>query len=146
MTLILADLTKVSSFNPTMDEKEHRRLIDQDLQRLFIGLRPDKVFTLTDAATIETDATRSFHFRVTLGGNRTLGNPTSGRDGQKLMWEIIQDSTGNRTLTFDTKFVFGSDIPDATLTTSATYRDFIGAVYNSVTDKWYVIALARGYA
>ena len=40
--------------------------------------------TLTDAATIATDASLGNLFRVTLGGNRTLGNPTNPVDGQKV--------------------------------------------------------------
>ena len=37
--------------------------------------------TLTDAATIATDANLSNTFTVTLGGNRTLGNPTNMTNG-----------------------------------------------------------------
>ena len=51
---------------------------------------------LTDAATIATDATASSLFRVTLAGNRTLGNPTGAFDGQRIMWEIKQDAIGGR--------------------------------------------------
>lgn len=100
---------------------------------------------LTDAATIATDASLGNHFRVTLGGNRTLGNPTNPTDGQRVIWEIIQDGTGTRTITLDTKFALGTDITAVTLTTTINKRDFMGAIYNSTADKWYVIALARGY-
>lgn len=100
---------------------------------------------LTDAATIATDASLGNHFRVTLGGNRTLGNPTNPTDGQKCLWEIIQDATGSRTITLDTKFALGTDITGVTLTTTASKRDFLGAVYNSTADKWYVIAFVKGY-
>lgn len=101
--------------------------------------------TLTDGATIATDASQSNHFRVTLGGNRTLSNPTNGSDGQKVIWELIQDATGSRTITLGAKFALGSDIGGITLTTTAGKRDFLGATYNSVADKWYVIAFVRGY-
>jgi len=100
---------------------------------------------LTDAATIATDASLGNHFRVTLGGNRTLGNPTNPVDGQRVIWEIIQDATGSRTITLDTAFALGTDITAVTLTTTASKRDFVGAVYNSTASKWYVIALSRGY-
>jgi hypothetical protein len=101
--------------------------------------------TLTDAATVATDASLGNHFRVTLGGNRTLGNPTNGTDGQKAMWEIIQDGTGSRTITLDTNFALGTDIASVTLTTTASKRDFLGAVFNAGTGKWYVIAFVKGY-
>lgn len=103
------------------------------------------VVTLTDAATIATDASLGNHFEVTLGGNRTLGNPTNPTDGQKATWEVLQDATGSRTLSFGTAFAFGTDIPSITLTTTASKRDFIGAVYNAVAAKWYVIAFVKGY-
>jgi len=100
---------------------------------------------LTDAATIATDASLGNHFRVTLGGNRTLGNPTNPTDGQKIMWEIIQDATGSRLLALDTAFALGADISSITLTTTAGKRDFLGAVYNAGAGKWYVIAFVKGY-
>lgn len=100
---------------------------------------------LSDAATVATNASLGNHFRVTLGGNRTLGNPTSSTDGQYSVWEIIQDATGNRTLTLDTKFSLGSDIFAVVLSTVANKRDFLGAIYNSTADKWYITAFVRGY-
>ncbi|MFX8844617.1 hypothetical protein ABTM93_19255, partial [Acinetobacter baumannii] len=56
-----------------------------------------KVVALTDAASIAVDCTLGNHFRVTLGGNRTLANPTGATDGQRLVFEVIQDGTGSRT-------------------------------------------------
>ena len=101
--------------------------------------------TLTDAATIATDASLGNHFRVTLGGSRTLGNPTNPTDGQKVIWELIQDATGSRTITLGSAFALGTDISSVTLTTTASKRDFLGAVYNSTASKWYVIAFTKGY-
>lgn len=101
--------------------------------------------TLTDAATVATDASLGNHFRVTLGGNRTLGNPTNVTDGQRIVWELIQDGTGSRTITLDTKFAFGTDLTGVTLTTTASKRDFLTAIYNIVEDKWYVVAFIKGY-
>ena len=101
--------------------------------------------TLTDATTVATDASLGNHFRVTLGGNRTLGNPTNMVDGQRVIWEIIQDATGSRTLTLGSAFALGTDIASTTLTTTASKRDFLGAIYNSTAAKWYVIAFVKGY-
>ena len=101
--------------------------------------------TLTDATTINTDASLGNHFRVTLGGNRTLANPTNAVDGQKIMWEIIQDATGSRTLTLGGKFALGTTVSSVTLTTTANKRDFLGAVYNATADKFYVLAFTQGF-
>lgn len=100
---------------------------------------------LTDQATISTDASLGNRFRVILGGNRTLGNPTNMTDGQSVIWEIIQDGTGNRTITLDSDFTLGADISAVTLSTAAGKRDFLGAIYNTAAGKWSVVALARGY-
>ena len=101
--------------------------------------------TLTDAPTIATNAALGNHFRVTLQGNRTLGTPTNPTDGKRITWEIIQDATGNRTLTRSAAFVVGSTIPSTTLTTTANKRDFLTAIYNASTAKWYVIDFVKGY-
>lgn len=103
------------------------------------------VATLTDAATIATDASLGNHFRVTLGGNRTLGNPTNPEDGQRCIWELIQDGTGSRTLTLGSKFLLGTDITAVTLTTTASKRDLLGAVYNQSLDKWLVCMFIKGF-
>jgi hypothetical protein len=100
---------------------------------------------LTDAATIATDASLGNQFRVTLAGNRTLANPSNPVDGQRVIWELIQDATGTRTITLDTAFGLGTDITSVTLSTAANKRDYLGAIYDSGASKWHVIAFLRGY-
>lgn len=101
--------------------------------------------TLADAATIATDASLAELFRVTIAGNRTLGNPTSPTDGQVVRWEIKQDPTGGRTLALAAKFVFGTDLPSITLSTAAGLTDILAAVYNAAQDEWRVLAFAKGF-
>lgn len=100
---------------------------------------------LTDAATIATDASLGNHFRVTLGGNRTLGNPTNPTDGQRVIWELIQDGSGTRTIALDTAFALGTDLTAVTLSTAINKRDFLGAIYNSTAVKWYVTSFIKGF-
>ncbi len=101
--------------------------------------------TLTYAATVTTDVSTGSYFRVTLTGNLTLANPTNPTDGQTVTWALIQDATGSRTLTLDTAFALGTTIASTTLTTTASKRDFLTAVYNSATTKWYVTNFVKGY-
>jgi len=101
--------------------------------------------TLTDAATIAVDAALGNTFTVTLGGNRTLGNPTNATNGQRLLFRIRQDATGSRTLALDTKYRFGTDITSITLTTTAAKTDYLGVIYHSGDDKFDVIAFVKGY-
>lgn len=88
---------------------------------------------LTDAATIATDAALSNHFSVTLGGNRTLANPTNMRDGGIYNWRIKQDGTGSRTLAYGSKFKWpGGTAP--TLSTAGGRIDRITGQYHAADD------------
>ncbi len=89
--------------------------------------------SLTDATSIATDASLSNTFRVTLGGNRTLANPTNLSDGVILNWKIKQDGTGSRTLAYGSKFKWGGG-STPTLTATANATDFITAQYHSDAD------------
>jgi hypothetical protein len=100
---------------------------------------------LVDAPTIATDASKGNVFRVTLGGNRTLGVPTNPSDAQKVVWEIIQDGVGGRELALSSAFKFGDDLSSITLSTSPGAIDYIGALFSSVSAKWSVLAFSRGY-
>lgn len=84
---------------------------------------------LTDAATITTDANTGPVFSVTLGGNRTLANPTNLVSGRTYVWIITQDATGGRTLAYGTTFDWGA-AGTPTLTTGANKVDVITAVYD----------------
>jgi hypothetical protein len=82
------------------------------------------VNTLVDGATITADFTIGNNFIVTLGGNRTLGAPTSAVAGQGGVITIQQDSTGNRTLAFNSVWKFPNGIVPA-LTTTANATDVL---------------------
>lgn len=105
----------------------------------------EKVIALTDAASIAVDASKGNIFDVTLGGNRTLSNPTGGIDGQKIMLRVRQDGTGSRTLSFDTKYRFSSALPSPTLSTAADALDYLGFIYNQADDQWDYIAQVFGF-
>jgi len=98
---------------------------------------------LLDQATIATDATLGRHFYVTLAGNRTLGKPTGMKGGQRILYEFIQDGTGSRTITLNSAFDVGAFT--VTLTTTASKRDFMEAVYSDTDGKFYVISFVKGY-
>lgn len=78
------------------------------------------VTALTDASTIAVNFALSNHFSVTLGGNRTLGNPTNMVAGQSGAIWITQDGTGGRTLAYDSYWDFsGGTAPTVTSTAGA---------------------------
>jgi hypothetical protein len=79
--------------------------------------------SLTDAATITPDFNTGFNFHVTLGGNRTLANPTNAKAGQGGRIRVTQDGTGTRTLAFGANWLFPGG--DPTLSTAAGAIDII---------------------
>lgn len=103
------------------------------------------IVALVDAANIATDASLGNLFTVTLGGNRNLSAPTNPIDGQKIIYKITQDGTGNRGLTFDAIFDFGLDIVSFTPSTGAGKTDYIGCIYSSSATKWNVVATSKGF-
>jgi len=82
------------------------------------------VSALSDGSTITVDFTSGIHHSVTLGGNRTFGNPSNDGSavGQSGSIFITQDGTGSRTASFhsDYKFVGGTA---PTLSTAANAVD-----------------------
>lgn len=148
-----SDLTAIASLSATNDDIIQRKggaWVNRSLAQLAEDLNPAAApQTLTDGATINTDAALGDHFRVTLGGNRTLAAPSNPEDGKKILFEFIQDGTGSRTITLATgssgTFLLGADIPSVILSTGANKRDFMGAIYISAISRWCVIAFIKGY-
>lgn len=103
------------------------------------------VVVLAYSSTIAVNAQLGGHFRVTLGGSPTISNPTNPTDGQKITFELIQDSTGSRSVTWGTAYNFGRGSPP-TLTTTAGKRDLVGFVYSASESDWlYAGAGIGGY-
>jgi hypothetical protein len=82
------------------------------------------VTALTDGATITADFAVSNNFSVTLGGNRTLANPTNQTAGQSGAITITQDATGSRTLAYGSNWKFSNGTAP-TLTTTANAVDIL---------------------
>lgn len=80
--------------------------------------------TLTDATTIAVDMSTFLNASVTLGGNRTLGNPTNTKVGQTGYIKIVQDATGSRTLAYGSNWEFGGGVAPV-LTTTANAVDIL---------------------
>jgi hypothetical protein len=90
------------------------------------------ITALTDGATITPDFAAANNFSVTLGGSRTLANPTNLTAGQSGTIVITQDGTGSRTLAYGGYFKFaGGTAP--TLTTTAAAVDVIAYYVESST-------------
>jgi hypothetical protein len=88
--------------------------------------------TLTDGATITPDLAADCNFTVTLGGNRTIANPTNITAGQSGSIFIVQDATGGRTASWGSFWDFpGGTAP--TLSTAANAVDRVDYIVRSST-------------
>ena len=127
----------------TLDEVTTAQWRDNTADKL---LSTDQVWdamaevTLSDGANIALDLSTGFDFTVTLGGNRTLDNPTNAKVGQRGRIRVVQDGTGSRTLSFGTsyEFVVGTA---PTLTTTASAEDVL--YYDVISSTRILITVAR---
>ena len=88
------------------------------------------VVTLADATSVVPDLNTSNVFAVTLAGNRTLAAPTNtstniGATGHIF---VIQDATGNRTLSYNTAYQF----PDGTVPTLTSTSAAVDILFYAV--------------
>lgn len=79
-----------------------------------------EITALADGTTITPNFADSNNFSVTLGGNRTLANPTNLVAGQSGCIWITQDGTGSRTLAYGSQWDFaGGTAPTLSISASA---------------------------
>lgn len=95
-----------------------------DVTQSFTRAQRGTVSALTDGSSITPDFAVANNFSVTLGGNRTLANPTNITAGQSGVIVITQDGTGSRTLAYGSYFKFPSGTAP-TLTTTASAVDVL---------------------
>lgn len=101
------------------------------------------VSALTDASVVAVDLVTSCHFSVTLGGNRSLGNPTNATTGQSGCIFISQDGIGSRTLSYGSNWKFAGGIVP-TLSTASGAVDRLDYIVRSSTH--IQATLTKGYA
>ena len=103
------------------------------------------VVNLTDAATIAVDASLGNDFRVTIAGNRTMGNPANPADGQQIIFQVTQGSGGSFTLSWGNSYEFSSDLPQPGLSGTAGQTDLLGFIYNTAKGTWLLAAFVNGF-
>jgi len=94
------------------------------------------------------DASTGNHFRIgPLKGTLFIDAPINPCDGQKIAFEIIQDSNGSRGVILDpVDFSFGTDIQVLNMSALPNVHDLIGVMFNGRTGRFDVIAFVRGYS
>jgi hypothetical protein len=101
-----------------------------DVVQSFTAAQRGAVSALTDGATITADFAVANNFSVTLGGNRTLANPSNLVAGQSGVIKITQDGTGSRTLAYGSNWDFAAGTAP-TLTTTANAVDILAYYVDS---------------
>jgi hypothetical protein len=103
------------------------------------------VVNLTDAAVIAVDASMGNDFRVTIAGNRTIGNPANPANGQQIIFQVTQGSGGSFTLNWGSSYEFSHDLPQPSLSTIAGQTDLLGFIYNVAKGTWLLAAFVNGF-
>lgn len=98
---------------------ELAKVIVSDAAQTFTAAQRGAITALTDGATITPDFALANNFSVTLGGNRTLANPTNLTAGQSGSIFIVQDGTGSRTLAYGSFWDFVTGAAPVLTTTAA---------------------------
>ena len=109
------------------------------------GALAPAVVALTDAGTIAVDASLGNDFRVTLGGNRTMGTPANPADGQKITFQVTQGTAGPYTLSWASGYQFSAGLPQPTLSTTTGNTDLLCFIYNSSKGAWLLAASLNGF-
>lgn len=103
-----------------------------DTAQTYTAGQRGEITALTDGTNISINLADSNNFSVTLGGNRTLDNPSNIVAGQSGSIFITQDGTGSRTLAYGSYYDFsGATAP--TLSTAANAVDRIDYIVRSST-------------
>lgn len=112
-----------------------------DAAQTFTAAQRATITTLTDGATVTPDFAASNNYTLTLGGNRTIANPTNLTAGQSGSIFLVQDGTGSRTAAWGSYWDFaGGTAP--VLTTTAAGVDRVDYVVRSSTSIHAVATLA----
>jgi hypothetical protein len=110
------------------------------------GALAPAVVALTDAASISVDASAGSDFRVTIAGNRALGNPANPADGQQIIFQVTQGTGGGYTLSYGTAYEFSTGLPQPALSTTAGYTDLLGFIYSEARGAWLLAAFVNGFS
>ena len=112
-----------------------------DVAQTYSAAQRGTITTLTDGATVTPDFATSNNYTLTLGGNRTIANPTNLTAGQSGSILLVQDGTGSRTAAWGSYWDFaGGTAP--VLTTTAAGVDRVDYVVRSSTSIHAVATLA----
>lgn len=104
-----------------------------DVAQTYTAAQRGNIATLTDGATITPDFATANNFTVTLGGNRTIANPTNLTAGQSGSIFIVQDGTGSRTAAWGSYWDFAAGTAPTLTAGAANVVDRVDYVVRTTT-------------
>ena len=111
-----------------------------DVAQTFTAAQRGTITTLTDGATVTPDFAASNNYTLTLGGNRTIANPTNLTAGLSGSIFLVQDGTGSRTAAWGSYWNFAGGVAPV-LTTAASAVDRVDYVVRSASSIHAVATL-----
>ena len=112
-----------------------------DVAQTYSKAQRGAITTLTDGATVTPDFALSNNYTLTLGGNRTIANPSNCTAGQSGSIFLVQDGTGSRTGAWGSYWDFaGGSAP--VLSTAANAVDRLDYVVRSSSSIHAVLTKA----
>lgn len=99
---------------------------------------------LTDQAAVDINWDSGINFTWTIGGNRTLNNPSNGQPGTWRQLILTQDGTGSRTITWGNQYRFNGGT-DPVISTAANAVDTF-AIFCRTAGLFDVYPMGRGMA
>ena len=111
-----------------------------DVAQTFTAAQRGTITKLTDGATVTPDFATSNNYTLTLGGNRTIANPTNLTAGQSGSIFLVQDGTGSRTAAWGSYWNFAGGVAPV-LTTAASAVDRVDYVVRSASSIHAVATL-----
>lgn len=114
---------------------------EKGVAQSFTKAQRGAIVALTDGATITPDFSLANNYEVTLGGNRTLAEPTNSVEGQMGIIHLIQDGTGSRTLAYAWPFVWeGGTV--GVLSTAAGSHDELAYYITKKASATFTVTIA----
>ena len=102
--------------------------------------------TTTYNASVTTDLTTGYVFRITLTGDLALQNPTGGIDCNTYTWHLKQDGTGGHSITLaGSKFKLPSSAGPLAFSVAPNALDILVVQYDSAADLFYIVSMIPGY-
>lgn len=109
-----------------------------DIAQTFTALQVSSVEAMSDGATITPTGEKHLH-TVTLGGNRTLANPTTITTGATYVFKFTQDGTGTRTLAWSSAYDFAGGTAPTLSTGAADVDVFSGISLDGTTIQMTIV-------